>query len=230
MPGWPTYEVSTAGRVKSLRFGRLLSPGVDSRGYLRTILSDHGRKRHVQIHRLVMEAFVGPRPEGLVTRHLNGNPTDNRLENLRYGTPKENAQDAIQHGSNWNLGKTHCPQGHSYSPDNTVFERDGSRKCLICRTERNRRTAALRAAEYIKKGRRKGEACHNATVSDSDIARAREQYFAGLATQVDLATAFGVSKSTIGRWVRGDVRKEASGPTGRVGSGATVTGHRRRAA
>ena len=42
---------------------------------------------------------MGKRPEGLVCRHLNGNPLDNRLENICWGTQQENAQDAIRHGT-----------------------------------------------------------------------------------------------------------------------------------
>lgn len=48
---------------------------------------------------LVMLAFVGPRPDGLDVCHGNGNPADNRLENLRYGTRSENMRDALRHGT-----------------------------------------------------------------------------------------------------------------------------------
>lgn len=57
----------------------------------------HGHSRTV--HRLVMEAFVGPRPPGMMCRHLNGNPHDNRLSNLAWGTPAENVADAVRHGT-----------------------------------------------------------------------------------------------------------------------------------
>lgn len=51
------------------------------------------------VHRLVMEAFIGPRPEGMECRHLDGDPANNRLSNLTWGTPKENAEDQRRHGS-----------------------------------------------------------------------------------------------------------------------------------
>lgn len=50
------------------------------------------------VHRLVYETFVGEIPEGMVIRHLNDEPGDNRLSNLAIGTQKENVQDAIRNG------------------------------------------------------------------------------------------------------------------------------------
>jgi hypothetical protein len=97
------YEVSDLGRVRSHRVrgrkGRLrstsyqlsLRPGRG--GYARVHID--GRIRFV--HQLVLEAFVGPRPSGLLTRHLNGVPSDNRLVNLAWGSSGENASDAIRH-------------------------------------------------------------------------------------------------------------------------------------
>jgi len=52
-----------------------------------------------QVHILVLEAFVGLRPQGTETRHLNGIPDDNRLVNLRWGTPTENRADTLLHGT-----------------------------------------------------------------------------------------------------------------------------------
>ncbi len=103
--GCAGYAVSDAGRVYSFRqSGRYLRPVAT--GYPRVNLG--GRTR--LIHQLVLEAFVGPRPEGLVTRHLNGNPRDNRLANLRWGTHQENSADAMLHGTMRGRGRT-FPEG-----------------------------------------------------------------------------------------------------------------------
>lgn len=51
------------------------------------------------VHRLILEAFVGPCPPGMEACHWNGNPTDNRLENLRWDTPQENTNDKYRHGT-----------------------------------------------------------------------------------------------------------------------------------
>lgn len=117
------YEVSDHGRVRSLdrvisqrhhsgqmmkRFfaGQVLAPQVQESGHSCVNLMRSGIMDRRLIHLLVLEAFVGPRPEGLHTRHLSGNPGDNRLPNLVYGTRTENAQDALRHGV------MQCSEGH----------------------------------------------------------------------------------------------------------------------
>lgn len=78
------------------RFGewKLLKPSPQYRGHMAVYL---GRKDCRHVHRLVLEAFVGPCPEGMECRHLDGNPGNNVLSNLAWGTRKENILDRIQH-------------------------------------------------------------------------------------------------------------------------------------
>jgi hypothetical protein len=138
----PDYEVSNLGRVRSHKGGRLriLRPCVNSLGYHNQTLYEGGQPVFTYAHALVMAAFVGPRPEGMDTRHLDGNPANNRLTNLAYGTRAENMRDKRRHGRNVNLNKTHCPQGHPYDETNTyVWPRDGSRHCRTCVREAGRR-------------------------------------------------------------------------------------------
>lgn len=105
------YEVSNVGRVRSVarmvrnRFstrlieGRIKAPGHHPYGYESHALTAEGRTRKTLLaHRMVLEAFVQPRPDDQVARHLNGDCTDNRVENLSWGTQKENIQDAVRHG------------------------------------------------------------------------------------------------------------------------------------
>lgn len=102
--GWPDYEVSDHGRVRSYipfhhkPLPRVVALGADPKGYpVARLWGGRLNRVHRRVHRLVLEAFVGPRPRGLVTRHLNGIPTDNRLSNLRYGTYAENMADRLLH-------------------------------------------------------------------------------------------------------------------------------------
>lgn len=59
-----------------------------------------GRKNCL-IHRLVLEAFVGPCPPGMQCCHFDGNTSNNRLSNLRWDTPEANGADRIAHGTQW---------------------------------------------------------------------------------------------------------------------------------
>jgi len=92
------YQVSTLGNVRSFRRSvapKLLKPGRMSGGHLSVAL---GRGNSRCVHELVLLAFVGPAPIKHECRHLNGNPVDNRLENLKWGTRSENIKDKTAHG------------------------------------------------------------------------------------------------------------------------------------
>lgn len=110
------YEVSSFGRVRSLprlvkgkhRTGtefmrtvpeRILKPGRLGRyGHLQVVLGSRARSENSSVHRLVAEAFLGPRPEGLDIRHLDGNAGNNQVDNLAYGTRSQNNQDSVRLG------------------------------------------------------------------------------------------------------------------------------------
>lgn len=68
--------------------------------YPRVSLIDRDGKRHdMDVHILVLTAFVGPRPSDEIQgRHLNDVPNDNRLDNLKWGTPSENWEDSRRNG------------------------------------------------------------------------------------------------------------------------------------
>jgi NUMOD4 motif/HNH endonuclease len=128
------YEVSDAGRVRSLpragTRGGVLRHDVGNNGYPSVRLSRHGRKTHLAVHTLVITAFRGSRPDGQECRHRNGDPMDNRLENLVWGTSSQNSQDTVEHGRT-NSRITHCPQGHKYDGENT-YVWGGRRYCRAC--------------------------------------------------------------------------------------------------
>jgi hypothetical protein len=141
------YEVSSLGRVRSLpRNGtpggvRKLSAGAN--GYLALVLFD-GRRRHLAVHGLVARAFHGPPEPGQECRHLNGDPTDNRAENLAWGTSLENKADMVAHGRT-NARVEKCPSGHEYDENNTYWYQ-GRRYCRACGRERSRRYQRARRA------------------------------------------------------------------------------------
>jgi HNH endonuclease len=68
-------------------------------GYRRVNILEGTKARRAQVHRLILEAFVGECPPGMECRHLDSNPLNNRLSNLAWGTPRENSLDQVRNGS-----------------------------------------------------------------------------------------------------------------------------------
>ena len=91
------YEVSTNGRIR--RGSRIMSPPIKKNGYRRVTFWNGGNRIYRNVHGLVLEAFVGPRPDGCVCRHLDGNKLNNCLANLVWGSQTENIEDARRHGT-----------------------------------------------------------------------------------------------------------------------------------
>jgi len=111
----------------------VLKAGTNKAGYKLVSLWRDGKGRSCNVHRLVAAAFLGPCPTGMEVRHLDGDPTNNDVANLRYGTGSENCQDITRHGRNYWLNKRSCPQGHPYSAHNTYHEpANGYRRCRTC--------------------------------------------------------------------------------------------------
>jgi len=100
------YEVSNYGKVRSktridalgrVREGRVLTP--TGLRHVHVTLSLHGVKKQKTVHRIVLEAFVGAAPDGTEGCHWDGNPRNNKLDNLRWDSRANNIQDAIRHGT-----------------------------------------------------------------------------------------------------------------------------------
>ncbi|WP_165358813.1 HNH endonuclease [Spirosoma sordidisoli] len=130
-PSFPGYSVTESGRLFTHRrktggaakklgvptvvvdFSyekELKRPYVDPKHpYVNYPICVNGKQRAIGIHRLLADAFFGPRQNGQVVRHLDDNPQNNHLSNLKYGTNKENAQDAIRNN------KRKCNEDHHMS-------------------------------------------------------------------------------------------------------------------
>lgn len=143
------YEVSSLGNVRSKAYALVDARGTVHEksprtrklhqrpsGHMQVMLTDGERRYNAHVHRLMMAAFVGPCPEGMEVCHNNGVASDNRLENLRYGTRSENNQDTLMHGRNVNAEKSHCSQGHEYDEGNTFLRPSGGRGCRACRSKK----------------------------------------------------------------------------------------------
>lgn len=137
-----SYEVSNTGVVRSIarldaigrpKAEKNLRPDPRPSGHLRVTLCQNSKTRRFWVHRLVLEAFVGPRPEGMEACHNDGDPMNNNVLNLRWDTKSANAQDRVRHGTDWHARRTHCPEGHEFTPENIYWDSNGtSRRCKTC--------------------------------------------------------------------------------------------------
>ena len=135
--GFPDYEVSNLGRVRSKRLNNRWNPQGEwrilatrfigssknapllGRYHGCALYNEHGRKDRF-VHHLVLEAFVGRRPGGMQACHNDDNPNNNRLENLRWDTPTANNHD------------------RDMSQRHVDHERYANGGCRTCRLERYR--------------------------------------------------------------------------------------------
>lgn len=96
-------------------------------------------RRTRSVHQLVLEAFVGPRPEGMYGLHWDDDKNNNRLANLRWATPSENMMDQVRNGMHYEASREECPRGHKLTGANLCIKtanrtkRGTTRTCLACR-------------------------------------------------------------------------------------------------
>ena len=89
--GFPDYQVSTLGRVRGGRWGNIFKGGFDRDGYKRINIYDSNKNPKLcGIHRLVASAFIENPLNKPCVDHINRIKDDNRVENLRWATHKEN--------------------------------------------------------------------------------------------------------------------------------------------
>lgn len=109
VPGYSGFFATKDGRAFSSKGKSLreLKPRPNTGGYLRFTFHHEGRSVGMTMHKLILITFVGPRPEGAIIRHLDGNKYNNCLENLAYGTTRENFDDMFKHGATLKGEKHH---------------------------------------------------------------------------------------------------------------------------
>ncbi len=114
----------------------LIHTSLDEDGYY--IASYRGKT--VKGYRKAFEIKKGKIPEGMVLDHLCRNRNCWNPDHLEVVTAIEN----IRRGINANRNKTYCPHGHQYTPENTQYEKKGSRHCKTCQKLTNQKLGDYR--------------------------------------------------------------------------------------
>jgi NUMOD4 motif-containing protein/HNH endonuclease len=157
------YDISDHGRVRTVarvavrrngspmpvRERILKTYKTPPMGYLAVKVQNGGRetRKGLRVHVMVLEAFVGPRPDGLVGCHGPGGIYDNSPSNLRWDTQRENVIDTVRDGHHHLAKKAHCLRNHPFDEQNTYIKNDGGRQCRECQRASVRRSDRRRSAK-----------------------------------------------------------------------------------
>lgn len=216
------YQVSNYGRVKSLgrvverKNGRpltvkerILKAGNGHGGHKVVAFSVDGEIRSFQVHCLVLEAFVGPRPAEDGVRweacHWDGDPSNNAAENLRWDTAKENSADRIRHKTT----------GFKITPDQAeeillackseeyaaIADRFGISKVAVCAIAKGQAWAHIRR-DIPRTGRGvvRGERVTGAKLMPEDVIEIRR--LCESMKQKDVAEMFSIDQSAVSNIIR----------------------------
>lgn len=146
----PGYRVTCDGRVFSFGHNwrgygeREMRQTLNASGYPSVRLTIEGLRKRLPVHRLVAHEYIGPCPNGMQICHINGDRTDNRVENLRYGTAQDNADDRERHG------RTSRGAKHSHAIKSSGHAEAVRRNAAaLTMQERKRRSDAMRSMRSV---------------------------------------------------------------------------------
>ena len=221
IPGHEGYLANAKGQIWSITKHRILKGALlrdkkhrREQVYRVVCLHVGGVQLTIPVHRLVALAFLGAPQDGqTLVRHLNGDGVDNRADNLAWGGPKENSEDARRHGT--------LPQGELGTSVLSVMDVRAIRRMLqdgLSHAEIGRTSGVSggvvsdvasgaswshlpliegEAATNKPSGVRRGSENRASKLVEDDIRIIRSEYASGNKTQVELARQFGVIQSTI---------------------------------
>ena len=125
--GYDNYQISSFGKLKNVKSGRILKPQMDTHGYRHINLCKNNKTKTVIIHSLVANAFISNSENKPCIDHINCNKLDNNVINLRWATTIEN-------------GRNTCIQKNSTSGVKGVyFDKDRNKWCAQIKVNYKRR-------------------------------------------------------------------------------------------
>lgn len=176
-------------------------------------------RRNRTVHRLVLETFIGPCPPKMECRHLDGNPANNRLDNLVWGTRKENMRDRTYHGAD-NAGERNHRARLSNAQVREIRQRyaaGGLKQADLAAAY----GVSIPAISTVVTGKSYAEAGgsvstpktiadlvrHNIKLTDAQLDEIYRRSCQPGIRGKDLAAEYGVSRSTISRICHGNQRR-----------------------
>lgn len=239
IPGFPGYRVGSDGSVWSC-----LARGNGNRGkmtdcwrlmkcssmkskrrrftdavYLAANLTKGGKVTKVLVHRLVLGVFGPPCPPGQQCRHLDGNPSNNRLSNLAWGTPTENYHDRLGHGTALLLDE--CPQAE-LSENDAILIRELYSSGEFTQKELAKQFGTTASnIGHITRGKswkltggsRRKSRIAGKPLEEEQVGAIRN-FFAGHdVTYAEVAKRYGLTQKQASKIIRGKIYVGAGGPT-----------------
>ena len=221
IPDFPGYEVSDHGRVRSYHRHaagysgtaweiadtprRILKGAYKVKGYQFVSLGRDGNCYTRMVHRLALEVFVGPCPDGQEACHNDGNPRNNHLSNLRYDSHVANMQDASEHGTLIGTSKLSEPEVLKLRTD--YAEGKPTRQLA------DELSIAPGTVNNIGVGRNYrhvgGPRTRRQKLTNADARQIRQAVRQGQ-TRKSQVRKYGVSTSTIGRIMNGKVYRDST--------------------